>query len=371
MKRSSDIMKRQPDFMKPPYIFLAVFFLVVFVGGCKECDDPICFEVPSTYSFTNVSYTGQTERLNMLEEMTTYMKTGDNSGTVLDAQVLKDMYANQNNPFSFTSSKQLKDKTFSLDADLFETYMDNIALASQSTVPGSNGVAGVVESNDGSVKYLFDENGIEYTQIIEKGLMGAVFYYQATSVYLSEDKIGGAVDNETIIPGEGTAMEHHWDEAFGYLGVPTDFPTNTDGIRFYGKYCNSRDPFVGTNDNLMDAFILGRAAISNKDMDVKAAQVPIIRFTWELVVASTAIHYLNGGNANLADDAIRNHQLSEAIAFTSALKYNTTKLISDAQIQEVLDLIGTNLYEVTSSDLVAARNILSSVYALDEVKDLL
>ncbi len=357
--------------MKQLSILFAALFLMVPFQGCDDCDDPICFDVPSTYSFANVNYSGQTDRLNMLEEMTTYMKTGNTPGTVLDAQLLKDMYANENNPFSFTSVKQLKNKAFSLDADLFETYMDNIALASQSTVPGSNGVAGVVESNDGSSRYLFDENGIEYTQLIEKGLMGAVFYYQATSVYLSEDRIGGAVDNETITEGIGTTMEHHWDEAFGYLGVPTNFPANTDGMRFYGKYCNSRDPLLGTNNNLMDAFILGRAAISNKDMDVKDAQVPIIRSTWELVVAGTAIHYLNGANSELADDALRNHQLSEAIAFTSALKYNVARLITDAQIQEVLDLIGTNLYEVTSSNLVAARDLLSSVYGFGNVKNLL
>lgn len=350
-------------------ILFALPFLLIFLSGCNKCKDPICFEVPSTYTFTNVSYSGQTDRLNMLEEMTTYMKTGNTSGTVLDAQLLKDMYANENNPFSFTSTKQLKSKTFSLDVDQFETYMDNIATASQSTVAGSNGVAGVVESNDGSKKYLFDENGIEYTQLIEKELMGAVFYYQATSVYLSEDRIGAAVDNETITEGEGTDMEHHWDEAFGYLGVPTDFPTNTDGVRFHGKYCNSRDALMGTNSTLMDAFILGRAAISEKDMDVKDSQVPIIRDTWEDVIAGTAIHYLNGGNTDLADDALRNHQLSEAIAFTKALKYNVTKRITDAQIQEVLDLIGTNLYEVTSADLVEARDLLSGIYGFDNIKE--
>ena len=351
------------------YTSTLILGLLIFLSGCKECNDPICFEVPATYTFTNVSYSGQTDRLNMLEEMTTYMKTGNTSGTVLDAQALKDMYANENNPFSFTSTKQLKSKTFSLDTDLFEGYMDAIATASESTVAGSNGVAGVVESNDGSKKYLFDENGIEYTQLIEKGLMGAVFYYQATAVYLGEDRIGAAVDNENITEGEGTDMEHHWDEAFGYLGVPTDFPTNTDGIRFYGKYSNGRDALLNCNNTLMDAFILGRAAISNKDMDIKDQQIPIVRDTWEEVVAGTAIHYLNGGNANLADDALRNHELSEAIAFTSALKYNPTKRITDAQIQEVLNLIGTNLYEVTSADLVAARDLLSGIYGFDSVKD--
>jgi len=356
--------------MKPflsKYILLALVILTV--AGCKdECDDPICFNVPADYTFANVSYSGQTERLNMLEEISSYMKTGNTAGTVLDAQVLKDMYANENNPFSFTSSKQLKSKTFSLDVDMFEQWMDEIAIASQSTVAGSNGVAGVVESNDGAKKYLCDDKGMEHIQLIEKGLMGAVFYYQGTSVYLGEDKIGAGVDNETITDGEGTDMEHHWDEAFGYFGVPTNFPTNTDDVRFFGKYCNSRDALLGTNDRIMNSFILGRAAISEKDMDVKDQQVPIIRATWEEVIAGTAIHYLNGGNADIADDALRNHQLSEAIAFTLSLKYNIEKRITDAQIDQVLNLIGDNLYEVTSADLIAARDLLSTVYGFDAIK---
>ena len=358
------------SFSQKTTLLLATAFLLFTVACDKTTVDPE-YTVPTTYNFDNVSYSGQTDRLNMLEEMTTYMKTGNTSGTELNAAVLKNMFANENNPFSFTSTKQIKSKTFELDQDQFETYMDNIAAASQSTVVGSNGIAGVVESNDGAKNYLFDENGIEYTQLIEKGLMGACFYYQATSVYLSDDRVGPTVDNETVTPGEGTDMEHHWDEAFGYLGVPTNFPTNTEGVRFYGKYCNSRDGILGTNATLMDAFLAGRAAISNSDYDKKDEMIPVIRDTWELVSAATAIHYLNGGVADFGDDALRNHQLSEAIAFTSNLKYNPTKKITHAQIDEVLAFIGTNLYESTVADLNAAKDLISSVYGLDDIKDTL
>lgn len=351
--------------------FLLLLASVLVWNGCKKCKDgEICFDVPSSYTFDNVSYNGQIARLNMMEEMTTYMKTANTAGTVVDATVLKEMYANEGNHFSFYSEgKQLRNKTFSLDVAEFENYMDAIAQASQSTVPGSNGVAGVVESNDGSKKYLFDENGMEYTQLIEKGLMGAVFYYQATAVYLSEDRIGAAVDNQNIVAGEGTDMEHHWDEAFGYLGVPTDFPGNLVGVRFHGKYCNSRDGQLGTNQALMDAFILGRAAISNDDDDIKWEQVDVIRSEWERVIAGTAIHYLNGARADLADDALRNHQLSEAIAFTKSLKYGPFKRISSAEMQQVMDLIGNNLYEANSADLLAARDLLANVYDMNSVKE--
>ena len=349
-------------------IFLFVIALTVAFTGCKDKDDPE-YDIPTTYTFENVSYSGQTERLNMLEEMTAYMKTANTSGVALDAQVLKDMYANENSPFSFSSSKQLKSKTFELDQAMFEGWMDDIAAASQSTVAGGPGVAGVVESNSGNKQYLLNENGVEYTQFIEKGLMGAVFYYQAAAVYLSDDRIGPTVDNTVVEPGEGTDMEHHWDEAFGYLGVPTDFPTNTDDARFHGKYCNSRDALLGTNAMLMDAFILGRAAITGKDMETKEAQVPIIRDTWEKVIAATVVHYLNGSKNDFADDALRCHQMSEAYAFCWSLKYNPTRKISDTQWNEALGLIGTDYYNITVTDIDAARDLLSTVYGLDSVKD--
>lgn len=347
---------------------LILMLTLIVAAGCKKDDDEEpTYEVPTTYNFENVSYSGQTERLDMLEEMTTYMKTGNTTGTELDAQVLKDMFANENDPFSFTSTKQLKSKTFELVQATFEGYMDALALASASTTAGSQGVAGVVSS--GTSAYLLSADGVEYTQLIEKGLMGATFYYQATAVYLSDDKIGASVDNSTIEPGEGTDMEHHWDEAFGYLGVPVDFPTNTDDARFHGKYCNSRDALMGTNSLLMNAFLTGRAAISANDMDTKTAEIVTIRDQWELVIAGTAIHYLNGSKADFSDDALRCHQLSEAYAFVQSLRYNPTKKISDTDWQTVLDTIGLDFYSITIADIDDARNQLSTIYGLDSVKD--
>jgi hypothetical protein len=336
-------------------------------SSCKEKDEPT-YEVPDTYNFANVYYGGQTERLNMLEEMSAYMESAENPGTILDVQRLKDMFANQNTPFSFSSTKQLKDKCFSLDVAMVESWLDSVAVASQSAVAGSPGVAGVVQSAGGS-KYLLSANGIDYDELIVKGLMGAVFYYQATAVYLSDDKIGAAVDNTNITPGEGTDMEHHWDEAFGYLGVPINFPANTANARFFGEYCAERDALLATNSVLMTAFLTGRAAISGKDMDTKNAQIPIIRDTWERVIAGTILHYLNAAKTNFADDALRCHQLSEARGFTLALRYNPTKKITDTNWQSALDLIGENFYTITLTNIDGARDVISTAYGLDALKD--
>lgn len=228
-----------------------------------SCEYQRMIDVPSTYTFTDaegnstVSYSGQTDRINMLVELKSYMDNGHTQGTVLNKQKLLDMYSNSNSPFTSnglnSSTKQLESKTFSLDVDLFKQHIDSIVSNSMSTTAGSNGVAGVVTSNSGAKKYLMSSNGWEYAQIIEKGLMGAVLYYQISEVYTRDGKIGDAVDNTVASsPEEGkyyTDMEHHWDEAFGYFGAPTDFPTNADGLQFIAKYANGRNAVLSRRKN--------------------------------------------------------------------------------------------------------------------------
>lgn len=334
------------------------------------------YTVPTTYTFTNVNYSGQTARLSMVGELVVYMKTGNTSGTTLNAQTLKNMYANSGSPFTEaalnTSGKQIKDKVFSLDQAMFEAYMDTIADVSTSTVAGSNGVAGVVVSpNDANKKYLCGANGIEYGQVIEKGLMGALMYYQSAAVYLDDAKIGATVDNTTIVTGQGTNMEHAWDEAFGYFGAPTDFPSTTtiSQAKYWAKYCNSRNALMSSNATLMNAFLKGRAAISNKDNTVKEEQRTIIRDTWEKVIAATIISYINAAKASINDDAIRNHSLSEGLGFIMNLKYNPTKKISNAQITQLENYFGRNMYNVSVTNLDAAKDLLSTVYGLDSIKN--
>ncbi|WMN12325.1 DUF4856 domain-containing protein [Marivirga salinae] len=331
------------------------------------------YEIPLTYDFENVSYTGQTQRLDMMEELTAYMKTANN-GAVLDAQVMLDMYANENNPFenaelNAADSKELENKTVESEINFYQGFIRDFAAATVEANggEGSDGTAGVVTSNDGSKQYFFDINGFEHIQIIEKGLMGSCFYFQGVSIYLASGKMD--VDNETIEDGKGTAMEHHWDEAFGYFGVPNDFPTTTDGARFWGKYANGRDALLGSNEAIMNAFIKGRAAISNKDLDTRDEQITIIRDEWEKVSAGTAVHYLNEAIAGFADDAIRNHTLSEAWAFINALRYNPNKKLSNAEVGEVLDELGDNFYTISTDNINAAKATLVEAYGFEDIQD--
>ncbi|MEZ5022552.1 MAG: DUF4856 domain-containing protein [Chitinophagales bacterium] len=67
---------------------------------------------------------------------------------------------------------------------------------------------------------------------------------------MSDARVGDNVDNTTIEEGDNyTAMEHHWDEAFGYLGVPVDFKSNWPSDRngrsqIWGSYIRGRDAML-------------------------------------------------------------------------------------------------------------------------------
>lgn len=359
---------------------IPILSFVLLLSSCGNDDDVVIdpLEIPESYNFENVNYTGQSQRLAMMLELKNYMKTARTTGIALDANQLKAMYANDpanaNWAGTYEESKQLKSKTFSNQQSVFDDLFEALAVTSESTVAGTKGQAGVVQSNDGNSNYLLGANGLDHAQLIEKGLMGACFYYQATSVYLGEERMN--VDNETIEPGEGTAMEHHWDEAFGYFGVPKDFPTNLDGLVFWGEYSNQRNAVLGCNQTAMDALLKGRAAISANELDTRDEAIDEVREIWELIAVGSALHYLNETMGNFEDMAIRGHALSEGIGFVYGLQFNEAKRISNDQVNEILTLMAgsadfstMDLYEVETVNLQAAKDKLAEYYGLEDKKD--
>lgn len=331
------------------------------------------YTVPTTFTFTKdgnstVDYSGQTSRLNQLREMVVYMKTG--TTTTLNAQQLKDMYVNANDNgngyFSFTAAgKQLKNKCFSLDQTLFEQYFDSIAIASQSySQTASNGQAGTLTT--GTSTYLFTETGMEPLQFIEKGLMGAVFMNQALNEYFGSVKM--SVDNTTAVDAANgkyyTQLEHHWDEAFGYFGVATDFPT-TIPTDFWGKYCNSQNATLGSNAKMMNNFLKGRAAISNKVLTDRDAAIEIIRNTWEDICAYQAMKYLTDAATYYGtDNAKFLHNISEAYTFTWCLRYapETTRNITQSEHTVIMALFGQNFWNLSLSDLTTIKAAIDAKY---------
>ena len=134
---------------------------------------------------------------------------------------------------------------------------------------------------------------------------------------------GNSVDNTTVVPGSGTAMEHHWDEAFGLFGVPVNFPVSTVGLRYLGSYSNQVDAGLHCNTTLMNAFLKGRAAISAKDLASKQQQAALIIKTLDQLDAAAIVQEMKETDANIeAGDAVAAYgTLSESLGFVRNLKY--------------------------------------------------
>ncbi|GAB4383023.1 MAG: DUF4856 domain-containing protein [Salibacteraceae bacterium] len=328
-------------------------------------------QVPETYAFENVDYSGQTERQDQLDRMMSYIEQANEPGQEIDLEVLRNMFENKGGngggQFNFSSSKQLKDKFYEPDLEEMDAYFQTIAEISKSSATAQNGVAGRIKNPEGDGYRLFDANGFEYAELIEKRIMGGVFYYQATSVYLSGEKMN--VDNENVEPGKGTEMQHHWDEAYGYLGASDDFPVDRENVRYWSKYAVSRDALIGSAQGISEPFRLGRAAIVAGNYEMRDAAIGQIRSEWEKLCAANAIHYLNAAISHLSNDYARNHELSEAVAFIENLFYNQARSFSRGEIDEILMLIGDNFYEVRQADLELARDRISSIAGLDAVKN--
>lgn len=364
---------------KKQFLLLAVFS--IFFISCSKDDDattnnPV-YTVPTTYTFernnsTSVDYSGQTTRINMLQEMGNYYKTQANAGISVDVTVLNNMYSNIGNPFSTTdlntSGKQLKNKTAS-SVDYFSLLYGGGTTAEQINVrnffeeqfiEGNNasqgnfasaGVAG--KYLDGSSNRLFAANGLEPQQVLLKGMMGASFMDQVLNNYLSVNKLDAGTNksdntNKVLEAGSNfTTMEHNWDEAYGYIYGADDVTNNS--YKFWSSYINQVNADADFNTLRADidlAFRKGRAAIVANDYITRDAQIAIIKEKLALVPAVRAVYYLQEGKAKLVTDngAKAFHALSEAYGFIISLRYTNkpgtnNPYFSKVEVDTMLDTL--------------------------------
>ena len=351
-------------------------------ADAKTSNNDLCeynYSVPETYVFSDmngnntVSYSGQTARMDMLSEMVTYLKSANGSNSspaTLDASTLIAMYDNSytgwNNNSLVGNGKQLKSKTALNDAgiqDMFEAWMNAAAAAS----PDQTG------------SYLQDSTGIEWTQMIEKGLMGACFASQMTSNYLAGIE---ADDNENPVDADAgkyyTQMEHHWDEAYGYFTDAPDYPTNGTN-RFWGKYANKSylEDNLGSATDISTAFRTGRAAISSHNIPAALEQRDIIISEVKQMQAGMAIHYLNDVKSKVSsgtDQSAINHSMSEALAFIFGIQFiSETPDMSNAEVMSLVNQIepGVADFSMNIMSINSFIDQIATATGLESVKDLL
>ncbi|SEP57839.1 DUF4856 domain-containing protein [Neolewinella agarilytica] len=367
------------------YSFLALF-LVLAATGCDD-DDIMTpsFVVPDTYAFerngtSTVSFSGQTERLGMAQELSAALLDFSKS-----EEDLFNMYQNPEgvDPFSDPALNEATKSISSKVAASRDLFFTNATAAAaikadfdawisgqvNEVFPNENelaarGQAGQV-ADGGSVRYV-NEWGLEYNQAFSKALIGGLMYDQAVNNYLSTavlDEGTNQDDNDMGITVEGesyTNMEHKWDEAFGYIfGLSANPAQPLDDLgeadNFLNKYLSrvEDDPdFTGIAANLESDFRLGRAAIVVGEYAERDARANRIKEILTDVLVIRSIYYLKQAEAQLRATPLMPqaafHDLSEAYGFVYSLRF--IRLQVDGQLVDYTTFSDNSLAALRNAD---------------------
>ncbi|MFD0963940.1 DUF4856 domain-containing protein [Pseudofulvibacter geojedonensis] len=343
---------------------------------------------PATYNWTrnnatSVSYGGQTTRINMLDYITN--KQGDEGlkNTARTEAQLKGMYNHTANDGFFSdatlnsSGKNIKGKTGNSD-DFFsgtvegsqiKTYFDGLITDQVANVfPNwsTNAAAGTAgQLADGSSTRYVNAKGYENDQLFAKGLIGALQVDQATNNYMSRV----ANDDNSTVENNYTDMEHHFDEAYGYL-------LNSADSNYFNKYLGKVDAdtdFTGIKNEIETAFRIARQAIVDQKYDVRDQAIEVIRYQVSRVIAIRAVYYLQAGKNQLDDASGKGpafHDLSEGLGFVYSLRFIRKSDVKEtyftkAEVDGLLnDLIGSTngLWDLTGADLDAVSEAIAAKF---------
>lgn len=357
---------------------IASSLLMATVTSCDKDDDNTIppYTVPTTYSFDNVEYKEASSRVSMWVGYTGNLGRG--ATRQLSQDTINYLWNNTNTAFTAETAAGIPYTydvlntltTISLsaktaDAATFKAYADSMVKMSQYyNTPASKGIAGKIGSR------LVNYAGLEFNQAVAKGLMGSLILSNIFSIL---DKIP-TDDNNTVVAGQGTAMQHNWDLAFGYVGIPKTYDSgkvytsaaDVDRPLGAGGYFAERGKYIKAGGHVFNAFLAGRAAIAAKDYKVRDAAILTIKEYMEKNLAAAAYYYI-ATSPTRADLAARFHDLSEAYGFVIALKYRAANsTLTAANYQALLGIMNTNFYTLsedgTNAKVNQAKDILTVAY---------
>lgn len=384
---------------------LLLIVSAAFVSCSSDDDNAPGVIAPDTYSFerngsNTVSFSGQTTRIQMGEELISKLLDFDDPNAAITAL---EMYRNETEdggdaaPFNSadlnSSTKSIKSKTAaSIDffssntveaAEIRSDFEEWIEAQVAEVFPNENTVAEPGQPgqiSDGSSTRYVDARGLEYNQMVNKGLIGALMLDQALNNYLSPavlDEADNRTNNDAGITAEGesyTTMEHKWDEAYGYIyglnGDPANPNADLGADSFVNKYIGRVEgdaDFAGIADDIFQAFKLGRAAITEGDYTLRDQQADIVKTRLSEVIAIRAVFYLQQGKLALPDDRNNTalygtsfHDFSEGFGFIYSLRFTRqpgtnspyfTKAEVDSFINDLLGDGENGLWDVTDETL--------------------
>lgn len=179
---------------------------------------------------------------------------------------------------------------------------------------------------------LLDENGLELEQMIEKGSFGAALYNHALTVINGDLSNSSAIDKLVEIHGTGPDFD----------------PESTTAAATYSKRRSNQTTKTGFFYEIRTNLLTAKAAIEGGTTfnEVRDQALADYLLNWEKSNFATVIYYCNATkvqlqNAGDDDEALGNamHAYAEGVGFAHGFKGISQKLITDAQIDIILELL--------------------------------
>ncbi len=315
--------------------FTATLLGFTLLTGCQSDENKPALSIPTQYDSTNftTNTTVQAAVRSQLAAFVAEAQKGRNIANKLNYNTLTQLY-NAGSP----SLKSITTPYYAAKVDGTGQWLDMMSKASGNNYtpapPTANSVGGVYGG------YLFDANGLEIEQMIDKGLYGATLYNHAITL-MSQPLTAATADQLVSI-----------------FGASPEFPnTNTasktqNPDRFMALYAARRDKNDGKGLYTQQKanFIKLQAAIKagSKYKQEQDEALAAIKLTWEKANAATIINYchavistMSSTNPTDAQKGAALHAYGEAVGFIHGWRTlpQQHKRITDSQIDAILTLL--------------------------------
>lgn len=300
--------------------------------------------------------------------------------------------------------------------ELLKSWINELAFNSTEgetfTVPNGTLPAQRIESADTTIE------GRNLTELTQKFLQGAVSYSQAAEDYLAATPgttKGLMADNEVAYePGANhTALEHFFDEAFGYFGGARDFSkysdeqlagslsidSNNDGeislmteknhglAKNYARVdLGAKDGKLNLNNEVIIPLLAARHLITEKPAGYRnyvIANARVALGAWEKTIGALSVIYINNLMKMYAAYGSTNYNYknftkfwSELKGFSLGLQFNPTAIMTDETFDQFHSLIGDrpvlahgDAQALTNykNNLLEARALLAKTYGFSDI----
>jgi hypothetical protein len=335
--------------------------LLLLLAACRD-DEKKPLDVPVNYDGSAFSTQAATE-LGVLTRLTSLVneaKKGRTPGRVVKLDSLNYWFTTGTPALQSISTLYYTGLTLGPGG-----WLDQLAKAS-----GKTWMPGTLTGDGGAFGgYLFDKNGLEPEQMIEKGLFGAVLFNHFNKL------AAGNITAATV------------DQMSAIYGAHPSFPNSyqskhANPDRFGANYAARRDKNDGRGfyAQIRDQFIKLQAAVKagpdyNPERDEAIAE---IRLLWEKSNFATVVNYcyavvsaLSATNPTDAQKGAALHAYSECVGFVQGWRTVSPKKIGDAQIDELLVLLNAPAgSKATSYKFVteAPTELPKLLQAIDKIK---